>query len=317
MSSHTSQAKADYFEILRLAFRQCLEPMEACEAEAIRAHSVQNSNGLDLLARDGHVIMLRIIHQQGGEPTVDWEPVGRNSATTFTGLCAQHDSSIFRAIDTIPLDLSSAEQLFLFAYRSVLREMHAVIEGAMRLQTAYLRRVDRGKSPADRPDHHGLRATEALSNAYDTYVYKRSLDRALLERDFGVLMHKHLYLEASPPSIAVSSLFSLDDMPWPDDVARVILNVIPTREGTHAIFSFLVGDADIAAQYLHRVLTATESYQKYLLSKLVLQNCDNIVIAPPYFERLSEVRKNKMREFFENTIVQNGSDYEDENLYLF
>lgn len=71
-----------------------------CEAQAIRSHSVQNSRVLDLLVRDGHVKALgkRIDKMTG--PVIQFEDVGRNEATTFTGFCAEHDAKIFAAIET-------------------------------------------------------------------------------------------------------------------------------------------------------------------------------------------------------------------------
>jgi hypothetical protein len=148
-------------------------------------------------------------------------------------------------------------------------------------------------------------------------LYKRRFDQALIERKFDALVHQQLFFADAPASIAVSSLFSLDDMRWPDDVARVVLNVLPCRNGTHVVFSFVESDAEIASQYLQRILNATGPYQRYLVSKIVLQHCANFVMAPSYHERLTETQRNKMREFFESTIFQNQHDHDDENLYLF
>jgi hypothetical protein len=39
----------------------CLAPGIGCEAEAIRAHSVQNATTIELLQRDGHVVAPKLI----------------------------------------------------------------------------------------------------------------------------------------------------------------------------------------------------------------------------------------------------------------
>ncbi len=309
--------REDYFRVQKLALRRCLEPSETCEQTTIRAHSIQNSRVLDLLSQDGHVIMLRLSHDSDARPSVVYQRIGRTKASTFTGLCSEHDCTVFKPIDKAPPDLSDPEHLFLIAYRSVLRETHGCFEAASKMQAAYVTRVERGRSPRDEPDAAGMQATAWLRNAYDCHLYKRRFDQAYLNRDFGEILHKQLSFDDAPPSIAVSSLFSLDDMAWPDDVARVVLNVLPRRRRTDIVFSFLKGDAAVASQYLDRIWNAAGMYQKYLLSKVILQHCDNIVIAPAYFDRLSDVRKKRILEFFESTLFRNRDAFEDEDLYVF
>lgn len=309
--------REDYFGIQKLALHRCLEPSEMCEQTAIRAHSIQNSRVLDLLAQDGHVIMLRLSHESDAHPSVGYQRIGRTKASAFTGLCSEHDGTLFKPIDEAPPDLSDPKHLFLIAYRSVLREAHTCFEAAYKMQAGYLKRVERGSSPRDEPDAAGMQATAWLCNAYDCYLYKRRFDQAYLNGDFGEILQKRLSLEDAPPSIAVSSVFSLDDMEWPDDVARVVLNVLPQRHGTDVVFSFLKADATAASQYLDRTWNAAGMYQKYLLSKLILQHCDNFVIAPTYFDRFSDIQKNAILEFFKSTLFQNRDAFEDKHLYLF
>lgn len=307
----------DYYRVSKLRIARCLEPTETCEKKPIRAHSIQNATVFDLLAFDGHVMVMELSHDGGGPPHVAWRRSGRNKASTFTGLCDKHDHSIFRPIDASPPNFSNPEHLFLLAYRSVLRELHLCIERAVQLQVAYQRRVELGRSPSDKLDSAGVCATAYICNAYDCYLYKRQFDQAALRRDFDWLLHKHMFFGDAPPSIAVSSLFSLDDMPWPDDVARVVLNVIPIENGCHVVFSFVKSDAGIASRYLQEACDAGGLYQRYLVSKLILQHCENIVMAPSYYEGLTETRRNRIREYFASTIFSNQQDHDDENLYLF
>lgn len=97
-----------------------------------------------------------------GKPTCTFEKVGRNNASTFTGLCGNHDADIFRPIDTKPLSVDDKEQLFLIAYRSVTRELHAVLEGAVRIQGAYQNRVSSGKISGTTMTPEGVEATQHL-----------------------------------------------------------------------------------------------------------------------------------------------------------
>ncbi len=309
--------REDYFGVQKLTLRRCLGPSETCGQTAVRAHSIQNSRALDLLSQDGHVIMLRLSRDSDARPSLVYQRIGRTKASTFTGLCSEHDSTVFKPIDEALPNLSDPEHLFLIAYRSVLRETHACFETACKVQAGYLKRVEQGRSRRGEPDAAGMHATEWLRNAYDCYLYKRLYDQVLLNRDFGGILHMWLGFDDAPPSIAVSSVFSLDDMEWPDDVARVVLNVLPGQRRTDIVFSFLRGDETVASQYLDRIWNAAGVYQKYLMSKLILQHCENVVIAPAYFDRLSDVRKKRILEFSEATIFENRHEFEDKHLYLF
>jgi len=94
-----------------------------CDGKPIDAHSIQNAKVLELIQTDGHVLMpdFRLVN---GEPKLELVKIGRNDASTFTGLCSKHDTELFKAIDTEPLDVDNCEHLRQLAYRSVMREFH-------------------------------------------------------------------------------------------------------------------------------------------------------------------------------------------------
>ena len=98
-----------------------------CDRSAIRAHSIQNARIIDLLAKDGHVIAPRMNITKEG-PAVNFELIGRNQASTFTGMCNAHDTEMFSPLESKELNFNDQEQLFLLAHRSATRELHAVME---------------------------------------------------------------------------------------------------------------------------------------------------------------------------------------------
>ena len=64
----------------------CLWPANECEKDAIRAHSVQNKKVLEQLCENNHVVMPRFKISANKIPEFFFDSVGRNKATTFTGL---------------------------------------------------------------------------------------------------------------------------------------------------------------------------------------------------------------------------------------
>jgi hypothetical protein len=92
------EALEKFFAINRARFDRCLELQMSCQKKAIRVHSIQNAKTLDLLEKFGHLIAIRTRFSEGG-PQIDFESVGRNEASTFTGFCSEYDGDIFAPID--------------------------------------------------------------------------------------------------------------------------------------------------------------------------------------------------------------------------
>lgn len=306
-----------FFEIWGGSFARCSAPGENCDEPAIRAHSVQNARCLDLLARDGHLIQFTLSFDKAA-PRAVFREIGRNRATTFTGLCSPHDATLFAPIDTQPLDHSDPEQLFLLGYRAVLRELHATWEVGVKSQEVYERLVEAGRLPGDGPSPAGMYAVERLMVAYETHLYKVSLDKAYLERDFDFLRHDVLRITGRRPSLAAAAMFSLDGVVVDDDVARTSLTILPLSAGeTVVVLSYTQRDAAAVRGALDRVLGAIGAHQRYELSRLLLNSCENFVVAPAFYDTWSQEKREAIAAYFSRTILKDDLSVEDELLHLF
>ena len=305
-----------FFKVHGISTDRCHEPTETCDQQAIRAHSIPSGTVLNRLSRDGHLVVPHMKLKFPPPTEISFTCVGKNNATTFSGLCAKHDNDLFCPIDNQLPDINNKIHLFLLAYRAVLREYHVVLQNAIRFQSTYQKRVEVGLSPGTEPCDFGMFAVGHLCNAYECYEYKRDFDRYYISRDWLQLKHHVLILQNQPPSIAVSSTFSLDDVDAPQ-LPRVTLSVFPADSDVVVIFSTTPRDAPFVCTYLQQLLTAESYLQKYLLSKLILQSCDNFVIDPQHYDSMSQERKDAICQFFTDTILKNAESHEDERLYLF
>lgn len=305
-----------FFQSHSRSTRNCHEASETCNEPAICAHSIPSSTVLKRLSRNGHVVMPHISLKYPPPAEISFKAIGISSATTFTGLCSQHDNDIFRLIDTTLPNIKDDTHLFLLAYRAVLREFHVVLQNGLRFQATYQKRVDLGISPGAVPCQYGLFAASHLENAYDCYSYKRQFDVAYLNKRWDDVTHEILFLADQGPTIAVSSLFSLDDVPAPE-VPRVALSLFPNDDGVVVVFSSTKDDSPYVRDYIKRILDADSYYRRYLISKLVLQSCDNFVISPEYFDQMSNSQKDAICRFYVDTILENHEEHDDKNLYLF
>ena len=228
MNEHPETLVNHFFKTSKTTPNRCHEPEAICTQKAIRAHSIPSGSVLSRLSRDGHVVMPRLLHDYPAPPKRLFKRIGRNQATTFTGLCAKHDNAIFHPIDDNTPDINSDRDLFLLAYRATLREYHVTLQSAIRFQSMYQERLEVGLSSENEPCRAGLLATSHTINAYETYEYKRLLDGYYLSIQWSRMKHNVLLFQDQRPSIAVSSLFSLDDVDAPE-TPRVALSVLPHR----------------------------------------------------------------------------------------
>jgi len=289
-----------------------------CVQTAIQAHSVQNSRILTLLAHHGHVKAMTLGFDRDGAPQMRMDDVGRNKATTFTGFCSQHDSEIFAPIEREVFRPTDQEHLFLFAYRAVARELHVLMDAAIKIQATYTKRIELGIDKGDQPEPAGMLAIDHILRAHSTYLYKLHFDRALVSKKYGNILHDMFMVAHQQPTVAVCSLYSVDNLSRGDDWVRVALNVFPLSKTESAvIFSYVPEDARLVVTSLNETLTSEGAYQKYLLSKLILNNCENFVISPTYYEEWREDKKADVMAYFTDTLITGNLNVENKNLYLF
>lgn len=309
---------ASLFETNKFQYNRCLEPTDKCVKKAIRAHSIQNSRILDNMVVDNHVTAFTRKIDKNKGPIIDYGSVGRNQATTFTGLCAKHDNEFFSAIDDEEINLNNERQLFLLAYRAAYREYHASLESASKIQSAYQELIKIGLEPENELSEKGMIATERLMIAWLNYRYKTDFDIAYFSKSYASIHHDTFVYELNNPTIAVCALFSVDHQMIDGDYLRIVLNVLPvTKNQTYVILSYREKDSTRGRTALDRVINSRGEHQKYELSRFILNNCDNFVICPTYFDSWSDKKKTAIREYYIKTILEGDLNYESPELYLF
>jgi hypothetical protein len=318
MTSNRNKSLSAFLKYANKRLDRCLSPGMSCQRPAIRAHSVQNSRVLDLLVCDGHVKALGKTIDKTNGAIIQFGDVGRNEATTFTGFCSEHDSHIFRPIDANALDAANSQHLFLVAYRALAKELHAQMEAAFRIQGGYNERVRLGLDTGNEPEPVGMLALEYMVKSYSTYEYKLHFDHALVSEKFSTILHDVIRINHKSPAIAVCSVFAVDGVANEGDWVRVALNVMPINMSeSFVMFSYLQPDAALARASLNSILNSTGGQQMYLLSKQILNSCENFVVSPTHFDKWSAEKRRAITDYFAQTLLEGHLEVENELLYLF
>lgn len=320
-----NKMKGVMFNSFSIESTKCLEPTETCTEELIDSHSIQDSRILEALAENHHVVHITFdkscISKSTPEnlvmPYCKYETISIHKASVFKGLCNKHDTEIFRPIDVETLDMDNKEHVFLLTYRSVMKELSAKIKAAVMTQANYLAKVDLGEISGDVPTVEGLYAVQLLADAYEMYEYKKVFDAKYLENDFSSVYSRYLMLDGEP-TFATSAVFTPVELASKENSSeKLCVNVFPYQGKVFVLFSCLNEDASYLDKCIDEIFEATDHYQKYLISKLVLRNCENTVFSPSYFNEWSQTKRDNILKFFHDTLYGALVNYENADLYLF
>ena len=312
--------KESFFKNIKITDKRCWAPDGICNLKPINAHSIQNSKVLEILSSNGHVLMPQEkIIDKGEVPIVGFAEIGRSEASTFTGLCGKHDKEIFSPIDDFELELDNDRQLFLIAYRSIFKKYHDLVLSAIRVHRIYEDQVKVGRA-----EHHprDLSLNWAIvqdMRAWAAYRYKGVYDDAYLLHRYDIVKHEKFSFKHKKPTIAVSALYWLE-IPKPESmqVPWVVLNVVPTENETHVIFSYLTEDADYVKSEISEILNSSLKRRLWLLSKKIIGSSENFVISPTFWSSLSKKKKDSIVTHYRDTLLDKRSfDGDVRNLCLF
>lgn len=309
---------AEFFRTRKIGLDRCLEPSMQCAEVAIRAHSIQNRQTISLLEQENHVLAWQPRFSPAW-PEIALQKVGRNEASTFSGFCSQHDTALFRPLDTKPLDVGDQEQLFLLAYRAITCELHAIMAGVMQLQSLYTARVGRGVDVADQSSAAGQKAVEQMLLSWATWRYRSEYyDQPMLSGTRGDVVHDVITFDGQAPCLAASSFITVKDVPVADNLVGVAINILPaSATRTAAVFSCAREHQASIRTALDRVLGAAGDTQKYELSKLVLSRISNVLFSPAHVATWRPGKAEKVVAAFVGTVSTQQDVGDDVDFMLF
>ena len=298
-------------------YRKCLWHTEHCDETPIRAHAVQNSRALDHIAEDGHVVMVGAdIKNEGIQ--LGFEKVGRNKATTFTGLCSKHDKELFRPIDLSLIDPSNPEHLFLIAYRAVLKEFHANLQGASKVQEMFMKGVELGEFSRDGREMQI--ATEHFASAFQFYAQVQVYHSIFTAQKWTALRHVTRAIKTSYPPLAATGVFlpiEAEATFDPDAPSFLVFNVFPQEDELLLFFTWDTDNDSVMHAAIDPIVEAAGEHQLYLLSKFILKYTETFVLRPSTYDSFTKEQVFAMQRYFAANACNHRNEWDDKQLFLF
>lgn len=272
----------------------------------IGAHSIQKNGQLSLIANKGLVYSastnVSTLKRSNGLPTL--EKQGINKFSTFLGFCDKHDNQLFAPIDKSPL-LPTDEQVLLYAYRSICREVF-VKENALDLINSQL---------AELPDTSSARKFFEDFKAGTSFGLS-NLHRHKTEFDNSLANGRHLDIEyvlfttKQNQPIAFSGLF----FPEFDFLANQLQNLAdhrtaldlltlcsaPMVDGWGFLFAWHKTSSRTCTEFMRSLATVTHedvSRGADAMFGMVVSNCENVAFSPMWWESLNSEQQRVVTAF--------------------
>jgi len=270
--------------------------------EIINAHSIQKNQSLEAISDNGHVYILSsdIGSLKKNRGRLTYKKRGVNRVSTFLGFCRKHDNELFEPIDNLLL-FPTNQQVFLYAYRSLCRELF-VKENALALFEDQLR-----KMPEMNPIKELLFNTKTgtafgLKNLRN---HKTVFDNSLKKKSYFDIKYV-LFVSKQKSFIAFSGLFYPDF----DFMGRQLQNLgnhkskldliaictAPVDSGWGVLFSWHDSSSNVCREFMSSLATMAYEGNRLgdLIFRMAISNCENLAIAPNWWEKLPENHKEQI-----------------------
>jgi hypothetical protein len=221
---------------------------------------------------------------------------------------------LFRPIDTHDFKCTP-EQLFLYSYRAICRELHVRHCTAKAHVTAGDIARLHPTTPKDRYEEPvGWQQTHFLVEAMKLYLCKFKMDATLLNAEFSRLKHYVIRFKRRPSVLSAAActptcdfagrgfrLVSHPLLPYP----IMTITTLPTLCGGVTILSWFDNGPAEFEQFCSSLDTVSADKLTSSLIRLLFEFCENIAIAPDWWDALRNDCKNTLLNHARSGIPPN------------
>ncbi|SDJ53004.1 hypothetical protein [Paenibacillus naphthalenovorans] len=307
----------------------CFHADENCSERIIKAHSIQNNKILNKISENGEVLMFgNDIDESLGLKSI-MKKEGRKRATTFTGFCGHHDTTIFNPIENLDYQIGNKQQEFLFAYRALAHEYHAkkstvemykkMLELISREEYSELNKIFEHQGPPS-PEHLAFMrmmfsaALEGSEDAENRLEIARSRMNGFLDtgnfeeviteviefpEEYHIATSATVIIEKDLEGATVNDLSDFETA-----LAPLFVTVFPQNNKTYVLLSYLKRNRRRFQFIGNQILNKSVPEKKVIISNLLISYIENIAISPIKWRLLSHEIQNKITVAFLNTATQ-------------
>ena len=285
--------------------KECLHPEapHKCSGQIVRAHTVQKSGALSLIADGGHVLTLDLDPETEDGKLVKAKKEGIRQASTFSGYCQSHDNQMFAPIEDHPLELTR-RHAFLLAYRAISRERF----GKLRMAELIPKSVDAGTISGE--DGQLMQFGTALADQ-DAHIFNEMKD-AYMKGNLSRTKFYSVEFDAVPDIMCSSSTNVIFDFEGNiiqnmyKDPARerpfdiISLSTLPRDEGRGVAIFAWYGKSTVNEKFIKSLHKLPKRDIPNILVRFLFYNFENIFWSPAWWKKLPEAAQNNLLSLAEH-----------------
>ncbi len=243
--------------------------------------------------------------------------IGINNASTFTGFCNQHDTSVFRPLET-NIFQSSPHHTFLLGYRSLCKELFAK-QQSLAFNTLGKQQFDKGKRLLEQIDTqenlmlYGMGLETAIR---DLRKSKTMYDNILLRQDFSSVFYYIIRISETPdilcsgqvlPTIDFNGNELQDLMELDKTMDQCSFSIIATNSGGAVVFSW-IGYQKAPSDLIASLNQMTNNQIPHAIIRFAFQYFENTFISPSWWDALPDSTRNSLIERWKPDPIEVSQD---------
>lgn len=279
---------------------------DSCSNKIIAAHSLQRNGVLSLI--EGEVDKNKVVYcflyrkyDENGMVT-GFEPLGKKTASTFSGFCGFHDNKTFEDIENKPIDIDNDKHCFLLSYRAFAMDYHAkqeTLQGYKNNELYAQPKMEKTKEGKIKGSELGKR---------DGLIVKNRLNEILKNESYDELEYFTYTLDYMIP-LALAASFT-PDYSYSNEILNksvdpniyyeyVNFTIIPVDTGeTHILFSCLPEQSK-SVKFIDELSELSDNKLEKAISSIIIAYIENTFISPKLWDKLETKKQIQLlREFY-------------------
>lgn len=282
--------------------------IDGCTDKAINSHLLQQNGILDNVSTDGHLIEYKQTDPftwREDAPPFEMKRIGKKKAFSLPLFCNNHDTSIFKEVETHPIDLEQYRVHLLLSYRVVcaeIRKKQVNVEQFSRFLNAESLKYGGGLEQIE------LAKTGNELGIKDLETFKKLFEEELENETsrFTFKVYKYPFLDIYGSAVFSPIDYLITDPKQVEPLNSVFIHVIPYNEETNIIVGY---SNDYVDDWIMEYVDSwqeleDEDFEKHL-TKLFTAHIENWGMSP---DLLSEIKEENLK-LLEEYTVQNAINH--------
>jgi hypothetical protein len=279
-----------------------------CKSIAINSHLLQRNGILNSISENNHVVEIKstdTFKWDGKVPPLELKRVGLNNALSLSLFCADHDSAIFKKIETPPLDFCNYQMQLLLSYRVICAELRKK-ELNVELFTRLLNSETLYGSLSENHIKTFLKGSQR--GIEDIKIYKAEFEKELndnsKEFDFVTIKYPLIKIYGS----AAFSPYETSREPFEQiPVKYIFIHIIPYDNELNIIIGYSKKYVKpFVVEYINSWKNLTLNDLEHKLTTLFATQIENWGLSPNIFQNINKRTLNSFVKYFSDNALEHS-----------